>query len=87
MYYLFLLNFAEIIGRFFAFPTDALLPRCFENMPERRKKGIHLWIPRLLEHMGFEPTASTMRMWRAPNCANAPSHLLYIKNSGMSNTT
>ena len=25
-----------------------------------------------MEHMGFEPTASTMRMWRAPNCANAP---------------
>ena len=22
--------------------------------------------------MGFEPTASTMRMLRAPNCANAP---------------
>ena len=27
---------------------------------------------RFLEHMGFEPTASTMRMLRAPNCANAP---------------
>ena len=26
----------------------------------------------VMEHMGFEPTASTMRMWRAPNCANAP---------------
>jgi hypothetical protein len=25
-----------------------------------------------MEHMGFEPTASTMRMLRAPNCANAP---------------
>ena len=25
-----------------------------------------------VEHIGFEPTASTMRMWRAPNCANAP---------------
>ena len=25
-----------------------------------------------MEHMGFEPTTSTMRMWRAPNCANAP---------------
>ncbi len=22
--------------------------------------------------MGFEPTTSTMRMLRAPNCANAP---------------
>ena len=27
-----------------------------------------------VEHMGFEPTASTMRMWRAPNCANAPKN-------------
>ena len=27
-----------------------------------------------MEHMGFEPTASTMRMWRAPNCANAPKN-------------
>ena len=26
----------------------------------------------LVEHTGFEPVASTMRMWRAPNCANAP---------------
>lgn len=25
-----------------------------------------------MEHIGFEPTASTMRMWRASNCANAP---------------
>ena len=31
------------------------------------------WAPAAaVEHMGFEPTASTMRMWRAPNCANAP---------------
>ena len=26
----------------------------------------------LVEHTGFEPVASTMRMLRAPNCANAP---------------
>ena len=25
-----------------------------------------------LEYTGFEPVASTMRMWRAPNCANTP---------------
>ena len=25
-----------------------------------------------MEHMRFELTTSTMRMWRAPNCANAP---------------
>ena len=28
-----------------------------------------------MEHMGFEPTASTMRMLRAPNCANAPDFI------------
>ena len=31
-----------------------------------------------MEHMGFEPTASTMRMLRAPNCANAP----FIEKNG-----
>ena len=25
-----------------------------------------------MEYTGFEPVASTMRMWRAPNCANTP---------------
>ena len=25
-----------------------------------------------MEHRGFEPLASTMRMLRAPNCANTP---------------
>ncbi len=36
----------------------------------------------LMEHTGFEPVASTMRMLRAPNCANAPElYLLYhMKN-------
>ena len=29
-------------------------------------------IPHHLEHMGFEPMASTMPLWRAPSCANAP---------------
>ena len=31
--------------------------------------------------MGFEPTASTMRMWRAPSCANAPYFTLYHRFS------
>ena len=31
--------------------------------------------------MGFEPTASTMRMWRAPSCANAPYCTLYHRFS------
>ena len=50
-------------------------------MKETRKKGNRMKKSRTglpsgfsvrMEHMGFEPTASTMRMWRAPNCANAP---------------
>ncbi len=28
----------------------------------------------LVEYTGFEPVASTMRMLRAPNCANTPCH-------------
>ena len=31
-----------------------------------------------LEYTGFEPVASTMRMWRAPSCANTPSLKLYV---------
>lgn len=30
-----------------------------------------------MEHTGFEPVTSTMRMLRAPNCANAPQKILY----------
>ena len=26
----------------------------------------------IMEYTGFEPVASTMRMWRAPSCANTP---------------
>ena len=26
----------------------------------------------LVEHRGFEPLTSTLPVWRAPNCANAP---------------
>ena len=33
----------------------------------------HSWIMDfLVEYTGFEPVASTMRMLRAPNCANTP---------------
>ena len=34
----------------------------------------------IMEHTGFEPVALTMRMLRAPNCANAPFiiFLLYL---------
>ena len=34
-----------------------------------------------MEYTGFEPVASTMRMLRAPNCANTPMEdiITYIK--------
>lgn len=35
------------------------------------KQEIALYCKKV-EHTGFEPVASTMRMLRAPNCANAP---------------
>ncbi len=34
------------------------------------RKGLSSYVS--MEHTGFEPVASTMRMLRAPNCANAP---------------
>ena len=36
--------------------------------PGNKNPGSAVW----LEYTGFEPVASTMRMWRAPNCANTP---------------
>ena len=30
--------------------------------------------PFVMEHMGLEPTTSTLPVWRAPNCANAPKN-------------
>ncbi len=30
----------------------------------------------LVEHRGFEPLTSTLPVWRAPNCANAPFDLI-----------
>ena len=39
----------------------------------------HSWIMDfLVEYTGFEPVASTMRMLRAPNCANTPRLDYYI---------
>ena len=33
-------------------------------------------LPKIMEYRGFEPLASTMRMLRAPNCANTPSKII-----------
>ena len=41
-------------------------------LPCQKKKPLKKSEVSDMEHMGFEPTASTMRMLRAPNCANAP---------------
>ena len=30
-----------------------------------------------MEHTGLEPVASTLPVWRAPNCANAPKLFYY----------
>lgn len=30
-----------------------------------------------MEHTGLEPVASTLPVWRAPNCANAPCEKYY----------
>ena len=35
-------------------------------------------MPCRMEYTGFEPVASTMRMLRAPNCANTPRLNYYI---------
>ena len=32
---------------------------------------------KIMEHTGFEPVTSTLPVWRAPNCANAPSVYYY----------
>ena len=32
-----------------------------------------------MEHMGLEPTTSTLPVWRAPNCANAPKQMIYCR--------
>lgn len=33
-----------------------------------------------MEHTGFEPVASTMPLWRAPSCANAPNNYIIREN-------
>ena len=35
-----------------------------------------------MEYTGFEPVASTMRMLRAPNCANTPYILFWEAGCG-----
>ena len=44
------------------------------NRMKKSRTGLPSGFSVRMEHMGFEPTASTMRMWRAPNCANAPGY-------------
>lgn len=43
----------------------------------RLGKGIWFSGTLVVEHTGFEPVTSTLPVWRAPNCANAPIFLLY----------
>ncbi len=38
----------------------------------------------LVEHTGFEPVTSTLPVWRAPNCANAPHQKKYTTFSAKS---
>ena len=35
-----------------------------------------------MEHRGFEPLTSTLPVWRAPSCANAPHGIRYKKSRG-----
>ena len=51
----------------------------FRNTKKQVKRIFHLFS--VLEHIGFEPTASTMRMWRAPSCANAPNTVIILQRS------
>ena len=32
----------------------------------------------LVEHTGLEPVTSTLPVWRAPSCANAPLYIIYL---------
>ncbi len=32
-----------------------------------------------MEHTGFEPVTSTLPVWRAPSCANAPKREMEAK--------
>ena len=66
-----------------------VLIRASEMRPEQkigtslrnRKAPNPLYLLKKMEHTGFEPVTSTLPVWRAPNCANAPSRsLLYKRN-------
>ena len=37
-----------------------------------RKVPNPLYLLKKMEHTGFEPVTSTLPVWRAPSCANAP---------------
>ncbi len=39
----------------------------------------------LVEHTGLEPVASTLPVWRAPSCANAPLGTVYHTYSKKNN--
>ena len=45
------------------------------SKPVQARKGIlftGLQTNKAMEHTGLEPVTSTLPVWRAPNCANAP---------------
>ncbi len=45
-------------------------------------------MPHAMEYTGFEPVASTMRMLRAPNCANTPyeNYSIFYRNGNTENS-
>ena len=46
------------------------------RMKAEKKEPWSLKVPKM-EHTGLEPVASTLPVWRAPNCANAPKLFYY----------
>ena len=46
-----------------------------KNIKKRTETLYQSFSPFMVEHTGFEPVTSTMRMQRATNCANAPNIL------------
>ena len=48
-----------------------------------RLNRLHMALPCRMEHTGLEPVASTLPVWRAPNCANAPNKREYSIRSGV----
>ena len=49
-------------------------PKCKEYL--RNVKKFLNFGTKKMEHTGLEPVTSTLPVWRAPNCANAPCTLL-----------